>query len=186
MNPILATLPPTPIRRGDALDELYGQHISQVKRWARRLAGPTADLEDLVHDIFLIALRKPFDGSRGARVDTWLFEITRNVVRGSRRKQRIRQWLFGSNQHELAGAEVPTPLGELEQRERCERLYRALDRLPEDYRTLLILYEIEQLPGDEVASLLGMSVRTMWVRLHRGRKRLQKVLERTLERESQP
>jgi RNA polymerase sigma-70 factor (ECF subfamily) len=185
VNPILAIEPPTPIRRRDDLDELYGRHLAQVKRWARRLAGPTADLEDLVHDIFLIALRKPFDGSRGARVDTWLFEITRNVVRGSRRKQRVREWIFGRNQHELTAPEVPTPLGELERMERCERLYRALDRLPEDYRTLLILYEIDQLPGDEVARLLGMSIRTMWVRLHRGRKRLQKFLE-TRERESQP
>jgi len=50
----------------DVTDALYGQHLAKVKRWARRLAGPSADLEDLVHDIFLIALRKGFQ-VRGER-----------------------------------------------------------------------------------------------------------------------
>ena len=42
----------------DPIDALYERHLSQVKRWARQLAGPAADLEDLVHDIFLVAFRK--------------------------------------------------------------------------------------------------------------------------------
>jgi len=67
MKPLLATANRTtgasasPV---DPIDKLYERHLGQVKRWARHLAGPTADLEDLVHDIFLVALRKGF-GFRG-------------------------------------------------------------------------------------------------------------------------
>jgi RNA polymerase sigma-70 factor (ECF subfamily) len=64
----------------------------------------------------------------------------------------------------------------MEHRERQVRLYRALDRLPDRYRTTLVLYEIEELSGEQVAELTGTSVGTVWVRLHRGRERLVELL----------
>jgi RNA polymerase sigma-70 factor, ECF subfamily len=60
----------------------------------------------------------------------------------------------------------------MERRERVERLYRALDRLPDIYRTALILFEIEGVRGNELAELVGIDVETLWVRLHRGRAKL--------------
>lgn len=167
----------TPSRReADATDALYGHHADQVKRWARRLAGPTADLEDLVHDIFLVALRKGFQQRGEATVDTWLFGITQRVVWSSKRKNRLRQWLFAKNQTELVPSEPRSPQHEAEGREDRARLYRALDKLPEAYRTTLILYELEELSGEEVARLTGTPISTVWVRLHRGRERLLKAL----------
>jgi RNA polymerase sigma-70 factor (ECF subfamily) len=50
--------------------------------------------------------------------------------------------------------------------------------LPDVYRTALILYELEELPGDEVARLTGVPVGTVWVRLHRGRDQLLRILAR--------
>jgi len=47
-------------RAADSMDAIYDQHLAQVKRWARSLAGPSADLEDWVHDISLIAFCKGF------------------------------------------------------------------------------------------------------------------------------
>ncbi|HEY5285376.1 MAG TPA: sigma factor, partial [Polyangia bacterium] len=44
----------------DSLDELYQQYGPDIKRWARRLAGPLADLEDVLHDVFLVAVRRSF------------------------------------------------------------------------------------------------------------------------------
>jgi RNA polymerase sigma-70 factor (ECF subfamily) len=158
------------------IDRLYERHLGQVKRWARRLAGPTADLEDLVHDIFLVALRKGF-GFRGeASVDTWLFRITHNEVRAKRRRSRLRQLLLCRNQDTLVPPAPNTPQQEMERWERHTRLYRALDRLPDSYRTTLILYEIEELPCEQVAALAETRVGTVWVRLHRGRERLVELL----------
>jgi RNA polymerase sigma-70 factor (ECF subfamily) len=181
MKPRLAIPPGSPApsaRATEPLDELYSQHLAQVKRWARRLAGPTADLEDLVHDVFLVALRKGFQSRGEASVDTWLFCITQRVVWGKRQRNRLRRFLLGQNQAELVPAEPQTAQHQLERREQNVWLYRALDRLPEAYRTTLILYELEELPGEEVARLTGVSLSTVWVRLHRGRERLMKVLGR--------
>ena len=161
-----------------ARDAIYGQHLAKVKRWARRLAGPSADLEDLLHDIFLVALRKGFQERGEAHIDTWLFGITQRVVWSKRRKARVRAWLFGKNQTVLVAPDPETPQHEMERREQSARLYRALERLPDAYRTTLILYELEELPGDEVARLTGVPVGTVWVRLHRGREQLMQILAR--------
>jgi RNA polymerase sigma-70 factor (ECF subfamily) len=162
----------------DFTDMMYGLHLAKVKRWTRRLAGPSADLEDLVHDIFLIALRKGFQFRGEATVETWLFNITQRVVWTKRRKSQLRQWLFGQNQTDLVPPEPRTPQHELERREQNARLYQALDGLPDVYRTTLILYELEELSGEEVAQLTGVPLGTVWVRLHRGRERLMQILAR--------
>src|SRR5581483_8807341 len=123
---IAAGTPPPSAPAGDSIDTMYGQHLAKVKRWARRLAGPSADLEDLVHDIFLIALRKEFRFRGEATIDTWLFSITQRVVWTRRRKSQLRRWLFGRNKSELVPPEPRTPHHELERREQSARLYQAL------------------------------------------------------------
>jgi RNA polymerase sigma-70 factor (ECF subfamily) len=181
MTPRLAITPGTsapPANNADAVDAMYGQYLAKIKRWARRLAGPSADLEDLVHDVFLIALRKKFQSRGEATIETWLFGITQRVVWTKRRKSQLRQWLFGKNQTDLVPPEPRTPQHELERRQDSARLYQALDRLPEVYRTTLILYELEELSGEEVARLTGTRIGTVWVRLHRGRERLLQILSR--------
>jgi RNA polymerase sigma-70 factor (ECF subfamily) len=148
--------------RSDPLDELYARYASDVKRWVRRLAGPTADVEDLLHDVFVIALRRRFTFRGEASVKTWLFRITHRAL------------LFGRHQEAIAATvtSAPTPHEEIERRERHLRLYRALDMLPDAYRTALILYEIDGLSGEQVAELTGISLGALWVRLHRGRIKL--------------
>jgi RNA polymerase sigma-70 factor (ECF subfamily) len=162
----------------DPIDALYERHLNQVKRWARQLGGPDMDLEDLVHDIFLVAFRKGFQDRGEASVDTWLFRITHHEVRAKRRRSRLRQLLLGRHQDTLVPLAPNTPQQEMERRERHLRLYQALDRLPDCYRTTLILYEIEELSGERVAELTETSVGTVWVRLHRGRERLVELLVR--------
>ena len=168
---------PTTERRGspvDAVDELYDAYAADVLRWARRLAGPTADIEDMVHDVFVVALQRAFTFQGGASVRTWLFRITHHVVRDRMRRRFLRGILFHRRKDEMVAA-LPapeTPHQEMERREEHERLYRALDRLSDNYRTALILYEIDGLSSDEVAELTGVSVGAVWVRLHRGRAKL--------------
>ena len=161
---------------GDPIDALYERHLSQVKRWARQLAGPAADLEDLVHDIFLVAFRKGFQERGEASVDTWLFRIAHHEVRAKRRRSRLRRLLLGRHQDTLVPPAPNTPQQEMERREQHVRLYQALDRLPDRYRTTLILYEIEELSGEQVAELTETNLGTVWVRLHRGRERLVQLL----------
>lgn len=152
---------------------MYERYSGLVDRWVRRLAGPGADVEDLTHDVFVVALRRRAEFRGEASPTTWLFRITDHVVAGRRRRALVRRWLFSRNAHELAEqAEQPTALDQLERRERHRRLYAALDGIPHAYRTALILYELEGLSGQEVADLVGIDVKAIWVRLHRGRAKL--------------
>lgn len=170
---------------GESIEELYDHYAPLVERWARRLAGPRFDAEDLLHDIFLVVLRRRHEFRGDAKISTWLFRITQQVVRWRRRNDSLRRWLWGQNGAAVSEACVnaPTPIEELERREKSVRLYAALDRLPEKYRTTLVLFALEGLQGEEIATLLGTDANTVWVRLHRARAKLAELLVEAKERE---
>jgi RNA polymerase sigma-70 factor (ECF subfamily) len=159
--------PPEPREIG----ALYRLHAQTVSRWAARLGGPETDIDDVVQEVFLTAHRL-LSGFRGeAKITTWLFRITQNQVRHQRRKQRYRRFLRGTA-NDVAGQIVsnrPTPVEELEQRQASTTVYKVLDGLSDKYRTAFILFEIERLSGEEIASLLDQKVNTIWVWLHRAR-----------------
>jgi RNA polymerase sigma-70 factor (ECF subfamily) len=129
----------------------------------------------------MVALRRPGEFRGEASVRTWLFRITNNIVRSRR---RVRRWLFRLHGPSAEEAIAPvTPLESIERRESAARLHAALDDIPDIYRTAFILYELEGLPCEEVATLVGVDVGTVWVRLHRGRANLQSAewLERAVD-----
>jgi RNA polymerase sigma-70 factor (ECF subfamily) len=162
-----------------ALDRLYEHHAGDVERWVQRLAGPHADHQDLVHDVFVVALRRQSEFRGDASLRTWLFRITHHVVRHRRKRDFVRRLLFARHAPALADTTpAPTAFDDLARRERTARLYAALDRLPDRYRTPLVLYELEGLSGEEVAELLGLELNTVWVRLHRARARLLAALKK--------
>ncbi len=152
-------------------DHLYESYEPMVERWVRRLAGPGAEVEDLVHDVFVVALRRRGEFRGEAKVSTWLFRITELVVRKRRFRRKLRQCLDVLHRsHELAVVQPsPTPLEVVEQRQRVQRLYAALDWLPDKYRTAVILCDIENTGAEEVGHLLGLTANAVWVRVHRGR-----------------
>jgi RNA polymerase sigma-70 factor (ECF subfamily) len=156
------------------LDALYRAHAPAVARWAAKLAGPCADVEDLVHEIFLVARRRLPEFRGDAKVTTWLYRITERVARENRRKDRFRRWFSHARRTEIEGAICQphlTPVDELERRQSTETVYRILDRMPDKYRTVMILFELEELSGEEIATLTGVKLATVWVHLHRARER---------------
>jgi RNA polymerase sigma-70 factor (ECF subfamily) len=161
-------------------DHLYENYEPLVERWVRRLAGPSAEVEDLIHDVFVVALRRRGEFRGEAKVSTWLFRITELVVRKRRFRHKLRQCLdLLHRSHEIAVMPPsPTPLEVVEQRQQCARLYAALDRLPDKYRTAVILCDIENAGAEEVGQLLGLTANAVWVRVHRGRAMLLEQLTR--------
>jgi RNA polymerase sigma-70 factor (ECF subfamily) len=152
---------------------LYRQHAPRVARWVVQLGGPEMDAEDAVQEVFLLAHRERASFRGEAQVTTWLYRITLNVVRHHRRSQRRRLWLSGSAD-DVAGhlASPTTPVDELEQRRSCERLRRALARLSERDRTIIIMFELDGFSGQEIAERTATRPATVWVRLHRARAQL--------------
>jgi RNA polymerase sigma-70 factor, ECF subfamily len=158
------------------LGVLYRHHAEDVSRWARRLLGPQGDPEDVVHEVFLVAQRRLHEFRGEAKVSTWLYAITVRVVQYQRRKGRWRR-LLRSRPVPDGPPPPSTPLERLESRRAVELTYRLLDGLPEAERSALILFEIEGLSGEEIATLTGEVVGTIWVRLHRARARFRKAFD---------
>jgi RNA polymerase sigma-70 factor (ECF subfamily) len=153
------------------LAAVYDEHATLVFTWVSRMAGPGLDAEDLVQEVFLVVRDRLADFRGEAKLTTWLYRIAANVVR-DRRRQAWRRWL----RHLVAGEEQararpsgPTPLEELERRRDVELVYRVLDAMKEEYRAVLILFEMEGHSGEEIAELTGVKLETVWVRLHRAR-----------------
>ncbi len=165
------------------LDEIYREHSATVSRWVRRLWGPgrassTVDEEDLLHEVFLVVQRR-LDGFRGeAALTTWLYAITVLVVSARRKKERWRRLLWRRAEPELAAAPVEPASAEHGRAEAARIVYSVLDTLNERDRTLLILFELEQLSGSETAAIVGLSEANLWVALSRARARFKRAFER--------
>lgn len=160
-------------------DALFDEHSGQVEKWVRRLAGPACDVEDAVQEIFLHAFRRLPHFRGEAKLTTWLFAITERVVYRRLRRERRRRFIAHLLQcEEELSVEPPTPASELDRKEKVVALYKALGQIPQKYRTVLMLYELDGLSGGEVADLTEISVDAVWARLHRGRQMLAKVLHR--------
>ncbi|MEA2697747.1 MAG: hypothetical protein QOI66_2018 [Myxococcales bacterium] len=161
-----------------SLDGIYRAHAATVTRWVSRLCGRDVEVEDIVHEIFLV-VHKRLSTFRGeAEITTWLYSIAVRVVSDRRRARRWRRW-FGwrgvaddqrPDAVDTARAVGPSALELLETQEVQRLVYQVLDRLSEDHRTALILFEIEGLSGQEIAAITGTNIENVWLRLHRARK----------------
>jgi RNA polymerase sigma-70 factor (ECF subfamily) len=171
-----------PAMRPD-LEATYRAHADDVAKWARRLGGPELDVEDIVHEVFLVVGRRLSEWRGDAKLTTWLYEITLRVVSDRRRRWR---WLrlggsaraeapeVGEDALARLSADQPDALSLLERREASRVLYHLLDGIGEKYRTVIILFELEGRSGEEIAALTRTSLANVWIRLHRGRQKLTK------------
>jgi RNA polymerase sigma-70 factor (ECF subfamily) len=157
-------------------DAVYRAHVQDVTRWAQRLGGPTMDTEDVVQEVFLTVHKALPRFTDHHRLRGWLFRMTENAVRYRRRREKFRRWLRGTAVEVAGDVEATTrsPVELIQQRQASELVYRALDTLPEQYRTVVVMFELEGLSGEQIAELANIKVETLWVRLHRGRAMLAK------------
>ncbi|HXV61592.1 MAG TPA: sigma-70 family RNA polymerase sigma factor [Vicinamibacteria bacterium] len=176
------------LRTGDqaAFEELVRTHGRKLLALCRRLLGNEEDARDAVQETFVAAFRS-LDGFRAdARLGTWLSRIAVNYslmkLRSRRRKpeQSIEELLpqFLADGHQAReSSSWGAPADSVFEREEVVALVRGqIDRLPERYRTVLLLRDIEELDTESVAKLLGVTPNTVKVRLHRARQALRGLL----------
>ncbi len=164
---------------------LFRAHAGEVSRWVRALAGPNADCDDLVQEVFIIAHRQRSAFRGDSAASSWLFGIAANLVRRHRRVQKFRSWLKGSA-NEVAGKLPSTELSASDALEKAQaraRVYRVLDTLKNNYRTALILFELEGRSAAEIAALCAVTPSVVWVWLHRARAEFSKRLVQLEESE---
>jgi len=153
------------------VEAIYRDHGATVARWVLRLGGPRLDAEDAVQEVFAIVAERISEFRGDAKLTTWLYGITENVVREQRRRERVRRWFSGKETE--TGDDAPAPglsaPEVISQRQATQLLYRALDRMREPYRTALILFELEEMSGEQIAELKQVKLARVWVWLHRAR-----------------
>ena len=180
------------LRSGDdeAFAALVRSEGSRMLATARRLLGNDHDAQDAVQEAFLQAHRGLDRFQGGARISTWLYRIVVNAalmkLRSRRRKpeQALEELLprfdeSGAWQERVRGLERSSD--ELfESAETRALVRRAIDRLFEAYREVLVLRDIEGFDTEETARLLDVSENAIKVRLYRARQALRALLEEEL------
>jgi len=164
-----------------ALGELVAAHQQRIARLVQRLLGWPADVDDVVQDVFIDAIRnlKRFDGR--SSLATWLVRIAINRCRSHQRKRWLR-WGFMRRMNADA-AEIATcgpgdsPTDAVTSRETVERVHKAIRQLNSRDREIIVLRYLEEVPVEEIAQSLGLSRGAVDVRLSRARTRLEQILK---------
>jgi len=146
-------------------------HLDAAYTLARYLMRNASDADDVVQDACLRAL-KYFEGFRGdaaTSARSWLLTIVRNTAHSWRKRHRPDALGVEFDETEHSDAVVHDP-------EAKETLGRALDRLPPEFREVIVLRELQGLSYKEISDVTGVPVGTVMSRLSRARGRLQDAL----------
>jgi RNA polymerase sigma-70 factor (ECF subfamily) len=177
------------LQAGDekAVETLVRQHGPRMHAVIRRILRDEAEAADALQEAFIAAYRSIGGFTGGCRLGTWLHRIAVNAAlmrlrtRARRPETSIEELLPGfepdGHQSEPATPWRADAHRVLEREETRALVRRCVDELPESYRTVLLLRDIEQLDTEETATLLGVNANVVKVRLHRARQALRTLLD---------
>lgn len=160
---------------------LYSAHASELRLALNRLGGNGVDPDDLLQEVFVVAMRKLSDLANAHSERAWLYGVAVKIAAGQRRRQRLRTWFGLESAPEPTSAESPSRT--LEQKEASQLLQTAMESLPAAKRDVLVLFELQGLSGEEVANALDVPLATVWTRLFHARKALSAAVQRLEARE---
>jgi RNA polymerase sigma-70 factor (ECF subfamily) len=156
-------------------DELALAQLDALYRMARRLTRDANQAEDLVQETFARALRSR-DGFNLQEfgIKPWLLRIMYNLHlnRSDREKRQPAATSDESLEQSTQNASTDLPIDPASFQAMDQQLVHALDNLPEDYRTVMLLWAVEELSYKEIADTLEIPLGTVMSRLHRARQKL--------------
>ncbi|MDC0669912.1 RNA polymerase sigma factor [Nannocystis radixulma] len=155
----------------DRFEVIMRRNNQRLYRAARAIVGDDAEAEDVVQQAYLQAYLNLDRFAGQARLSTWLTTIAvHEALRRRRRSDRVDlAWDDEPPPAEVADADEPAPDLALDRRALADLLVRTLDALPESYRLVLVLRDVQELDTAETAACLGCSAEAVRVRLHRAR-----------------
>ena len=157
-----------------AFDALYARHVDRVYAVCLRMSGSAARAEQLTQDAFVRAWWKLPTFRGESAFPSWLHRLAVNVVLEEARRERRRETRV------LPVAEPDgfgRATGPVDSDARMD-LERAIARLPARARAVLVLFDVEGYPQEEIAQMLGVAVGTVKAQLHRARGLLRSMLSR--------
>jgi RNA polymerase sigma-70 factor (ECF subfamily) len=168
---------------------VFREYAPRIYNLARRMLGNDADAEDVTQDVLLQVVRK-LDTFRGeSQIATWLHRVTVNAALAHRAKRATRhKYESGDLGEAIDGRSDDAAMGGPVKRwnvppdepilaaEQAELIEQAINRLPEPFRDVYVLADVEGLPNNEIAEMLELSVPAVKSRLHRARLRMRDAL----------
>ncbi len=176
----------------DAFETLVRLYMAQLLRVARRFLKNEEDARDAVQDAFISAFRSIQKFEAGAKPSTWLHRIVVNSalmrLRTKRRhpEEDLDELLprFAADGHQVKETVDWSMSAEemVQQAEMRELVRKLIDQLPDSYRVVLLMRDIEEMSTEETAAALGITATAVKVRLHRARQALRALLDKEMPR----
>ena len=157
---------------------IFDVHGDLLWRHLQRLGVRESDLSDALQDSLLVIHRKlsSYDASRP--IEAWLYGIALKVAASYRRRAHVRR----EHPTELVADRVDEhgvdPEAQMVVRQTRARLDALLDQLEPERRAVLVMFELEEMPCERIAALLGVPVGTVYSRLHAARRELESAVRR--------
>jgi RNA polymerase sigma-70 factor (ECF subfamily) len=165
---------------GLQFESIHDRFRPRVLRYLKRLVGES-EAEDLAQSVML-KVSEGLPGFRGeSSLSTWIYRIATNAALDRLRRSATRA--AAGTEFDLDEGDVPPELlapsaeAQAVRREMSECIREFVDRLPERYRTVMVLGELEGFENAEIGAILGVSLDTVKIRLHRARERLRSDLQ---------
>ncbi len=169
-------------------DDVYDEYYEKIGRYMERMVGK-GGAEDLTQEVFM-KVNKGLEGFKGeSSLSTWIYRIATNAARDRLQSRSFRE---DSGKVRLAepddeeqvdeGSVCPEEKSLSAERkairkEMNECIREFVDKLDENYRTVIILSELKDLKNQDIADILGISLDTVKIRLHRARIKLKELFE---------
>lgn len=159
---------------------IYREYASKVRCYLGKLIGEK-DAEDLTQEVFIRIDQGLPSFNHQAKLSTWIYQIATNSAIDKMRSKSAKQDLVTTYKAEIAEANlcihtVASVEDQIIRDEMNDCIQSYVEFLPDDYRTILVLSEIDGLKNNDIAAILNLSLPTVKIRLHRAREKLKQAL----------
>ncbi|MBB4825241.1 RNA polymerase sigma-70 factor (ECF subfamily) [Sporosarcina luteola] len=165
----------------EAFEEIVTMFQHRLYQVCYRMLGNRQEAEDIAQEAFVRAYVNIHTYDQKRKFSTWLFRIATNLCIDRIRKKKPDYYLDaevpgteGLNMYSQIAATGDLPEDEVEKMETQERIQYEIGRLPDKYRSVIILRYMEELPLQEISDILELPLGTVKTRVHRGREALRK------------
>ncbi len=161
-------------------ESFFTDYYPRIHRYVLSMVHDPAEADDLTQETFLRAHRSYSSLQDAGALATWLYRVATNVCHDRWRQRARRAPLEDESTPEeldLPDSDACSVQQTAEQGEMSACVQRYLERLPDSYRAVILLHDVNGLTGPEISEALGESLATIKIRLHRARRKLQAALQ---------